>query len=203
LKKYAFILLTATIVLLCGCSSYREIERGYLVTAIGFSIEDNIATLMLEAVSSSNVADKSSETIIMSGNGDSFDKAYSKIEKQLTKPLYFEQLGALVIADNLQYSQIKQLTDFYQKLPSVNYGIYLVKTSSVTKLFNSDAASGVLGYDVIGLIKNFEGLNNVNFSNQLYEINRGSVTTNINNLPIINTVDGKLRLDFADGGKYE
>lgn len=203
MKKSALILLTVAVALLCGCTGYREINRGYLTTALGFSIDDGDFTITLETISSSDVTDKPSEVITLSGRGKSLDDAYTALEKQLVKPLYFEQLGTIVISNALDDAQIKLAIDFYKKLPSANYGIYLVKTNDISALFNSETAGGVLGYDVIGIIKNFEKRNSVKLSNRLYEINRIGFLKGVANVPVVNVADGKLELSLANGGQYE
>ena len=203
MKKYVLVLLTAAVALLCGCTGYREIERGYLVTAIGFSVADSDFTITLEAISSSDATDKPSQAITLSGNGKSFDAAYSAIEKQLGKPLYFEQLGTVIIADTLNDTKIESVIDFCKKLPSTNYGIYFIKANNMETLFNTETASGVLGYDIIGIIKNFEKHNGVKISNQLYEISRSSIAKGVENMPTLNAFDGKLELGLANGGQYE
>lgn len=203
MKKCTLILLTVVVALLCGCTGYCEIERGYLVTAIGFSGDDNDFSITLEAISSSDVMDKPSEAITLWGRGKNFDDAFSALEKQLVKPLYFEQLGTVIISDTLDNIQIKSVIDFYKKLPSTNFGIYLVKTNDIDALFSNESVSGVLGYDVIGLIKNFEKYNNIKLSNQLYEINRKDFSKGVANMPTVNIVDDKLELTSANGGHYE
>ncbi len=203
MKKSVLVLLVAIFPMLCGCTDYKEIDRGYLITAIGFGIEEDDFTLSLETISSSDVTDKPSEAIILSGSGKTVDDAYAAIEKQLVKPLYFQQLGAVVIDNTLNEAQIKQAIDFYKNLPLVNYGIYLVKTNDITTLFNSETDNGVLGYDIIGIIKNFEKRNQANLLNQLFELNRNNFTNGIAALPTVNTVDGRLELIFSGGGQYE
>lgn len=202
MKKYALILLTAVVALLCGCTGYREIERGYLVTAIGFSEDDNNFSITLEAISSADAPDKPSETITLQGKGKNFDDAFLILEKQLVKPLYFEHLGTVIISDTLDDTQIKSVINFFQKLPSTNLGIYLVKTNDIDALFNNETSSGVLGYDIIGLIKNFEKRNNIKLSNQLYEVNRNDLSEGVLNIPTANITDGKLQLASANGGHY-
>lgn len=203
MKKSALILLTVAVALLCGCTGYREINRGYLVTAIGISADRGDYLITLEAMSSSDTTDKPAEAITLSGKGKSLDDAYATLKKQLVKPLYFEQLGAIILADTLNNAQIELAIDFYKKLPSINYGIYLVKTNDIPTLFDSETVDGVLGYDVIGIIKNFEKRNHIKLSNQLYEFNRNGIENSVADMPIINIADDKLELSLANGGKYE
>ncbi len=202
MKKSVLLLVVVFFSLLCGCTGYKEIDRGYLVTAIGFSEDDNDFSITLEAISSSDTSDKPSETITLQGKGKSFDEAFLILEKQLVKPLYFEHLGTMIISDTLDDTQIKSVIIFYQKLPSTNFGIYLIKTNDINALFNNETSSGVLGYDIIGLIKNFEKRNNIKLSNQLYQVNRNDLSEGVVSIPAANITNGKLELTSANGGHY-
>ena len=171
MKKFAILLIFILLFLLCGCAGYREIDRGYLVTALGISHLNGQTNLMVEAVTSSDVSDESS------------DAAFKQVKSQLVKPLYFEQLGAVVFDDDVNDKDIK----FLKNIENINYGIYLVKTNDINTLFNAESPSGVLGYDIIGLIKNYNKENGGKITNQFYHIQR-----NKNRLPIVNVADGSL-----------
>ena len=203
MKRLVLILLVVSLILLCGSPGYREINRGYLVTAIGFCVQHGSSTIILEAISSSDVADKPSEATVLSGTGKDFDEAFDTLAQQLTKPLYFEQLGTAVADKSLSDDQLEVLADFCKNLPSVNYDIYIVKTNDINTLFNTETENGVLGYDIIGIIKNFEKQNRINLSNQLYEICRSDTKGGIASVPEANITDGSLTLTSFGGVKYE
>lgn len=183
MKKFAILLIFILLFLLCGCAGYREIDRGYLVTALGISRLNGQTNLMVEAVTSSDVSDESSQRQILTATGDTADAAFKQLKSQLVKPLYFEQLGAVVFDDDVNDKDIK----FLKNIENINYGIYLVKTNDINTLFNAESPSGVLGYDIIGLIKNYNKENGGKITNQFYHIQR-----NKNRLPIVNAVGGSL-----------
>ncbi len=183
MKKFAILLIFILLVSLCGCAGYREIDRGYLVTALGISRLNGQTNLTIEAVASSDVSDKSSQRQILTAIGNTADAAFEQLKSQLVKPLYFEQLGAVVFEDDVNDKDIK----FLKNIENINYGIYLVKTDDINALFNAETPSGVLGYDIIGLIKNYNKENGGKITNQFYHIQR-----NKNRLPIVNVADGNL-----------
>ena len=49
--------------LLSGCTGYREIDRGYFVTAIAFSKKDTSTTVYIEALSSSDITEEKDKKI--------------------------------------------------------------------------------------------------------------------------------------------
>lgn len=139
------VILTIT---LCGCNGYREINRGYLVTSMGFGNSEDNVTIYIEALSSSDVSDKKSERVVLTGSGKDINSAYKKLKSTLVKPLYFDQLGAVIFEGKTDKS-----LEFLKSLSDINYGIYVIKTDDIKTLFSSETPGGVLGYDIITLIK--------------------------------------------------
>ncbi len=184
MKKILLVLLPFFIIIISGCS-YREIDRGYLATAIGFETKNNKTILYIEAISSSDTMDKSSERVVLVGEGAGVDAAYDNLKISLVKPLYFEQLGTAVFEGNTVDEGIR----FLQNIPDVNYGIYTVRTDDIDALFNAETPNGVLGYDIIGLIKTNNKINN-----QLFRINHNDF-----DMPVVNFTDEKL--SFENSGE--
>lgn len=194
MRKLALTLTVISLLLTCGCTAYREIDRGYLVTAIGFKSTNVGVGIIAEAVSSSDTLDKPSEKTILSSEGATVTEAYSTLESQLVKPLYFEQLGAVVVDDTLNDETLNQILDFFGNLQSVSLGVYVVKTSDITSLFNLETDDGVLGYDIIGIIKNYEKKQSQDMQNQLYQLKRRQSSDKTSSLPSVNVIGDKLNL---------
>ncbi len=181
MKKLITLMLLTLILSLCGCAGYREINRGYLVTAIGFSSTADNTTIFIEALSSSDVIPDKSERVVFWSNGKDADKAYKNLKNSLVKPLYFEQMGTAVFEGEIEENLV-----FLRKNLNINYDIYLVNTSNMKALFENDSPNGVLGYDVITLIKT---QSKEKATNQLYKVQTGKEM-----LPIVDFKDGKLML---------
>lgn len=187
MKRHALILTVISLLLLCGCSGYREIDRGYLVTAIGIAPKDEKLNIYIETISSSGVTDKASERVILSGEGYDIESSFKALTSQLVKPLYFEQSGAAILDAALSDETSDKFLEFLKNIPGINLGIYVVKTNDAQALFDAQTPSGILGYDIIGLIKLAEKENNINALNQFYQVQR-----NKNPLPLVNLDDSKL-----------
>lgn len=184
MKRTLVIVVFCFLFLLCGCD-YQEINRGLLVTAIGISQNDNRTNLTVEAISSSDMQDASSERQILTASGESVNEAFKNLDLQLVKPLYFEQLGTVVLEEDI----LDESVYFLKNMTNINYGIYVVKTNDVKSLFEFESLDEILGYDIIGLIKNYDKNKGVEISNQLYQINQNSVS-----IPTVTVVDDKLNL---------
>lgn len=181
MKKICFIVSFILIIALCGCTGYREIDRGYLVTAIGFSKADDKVDILIEAMSSSDVSDKKNERVVLTGSGDDEKSAYINLKTSLVKPLYFEQLGAVVFEDMETVN-----AEFLNEIPNLNFGIYIVRTDDIKNLFENDSPSGVLGYDIVGLIKNYNKESDDKILSQFYKVRQNG------ELPVVNFIDGRL-----------
>lgn len=174
MKKTAIISILISLILLCGCSGYREIERGYFVTAIGFTRQNGGFDIVLETLSPSDIEPSGEKSNVLSCSGKTLDAAYGEISKRLTKPLYFEHCGAIVVSRDFTESERSDIFDFCTTLDTLNIDVYVAQTDDVTALFESKTAEESVGYSIIGLIKNAD--DNV-FLNQLYQIKRQGVET--------------------------
>lgn len=182
MKRLVILLFAFLILFLTGCG-YREIDRGYLVTAVGFDEEKGSVKIYIEAISSPDVSDSPPERVVLAGDGSNLQNAFESLKLSLVKPLYFEQMGAVVVGGSLN----GKIISFLESIPNVNYGIFIVKTDNVKALFEVQTPSGVLGYDIIGLVKT-----NTKTENQLYQINRQDFalpTVNFENDRLILTVE--------------
>lgn len=179
MKKLLVLLPFLLSFLLSGCV-LKEIDRGYLVNTIGFSTSDGDVKIFIEAISSPDNLDKPSNRVVLTARGSTVQNAFENLSKNLVKPLYFEQLGAAI----LEKDETDDAVTFLKELPNVNYGIYLVKTDDLSTLFSADTPNGILGYDIIGLLKTNQEKNN-----RLY-----NVTRNDFNLPTIILKDDKLEI---------
>lgn len=193
MKKIIFILTAVSVLLLSGCTGYREIERGFLVTAIGITPQKEKVCVYIEAMSSTDIAESPSKAVVLAGEGGDIAAAYKNLTTQLVKPLYFEQAGTVIFDSSLSEQAQYQALEFLKDFQNINLGIYVVKTDDVKSLFDTQNYSGILGYDIIGLIKFAEKENDITVLNQLYEVQRSKTA-----LPLINRDNDKLTFDAWD-----
>ena len=191
MKKTVLFLVAILLFLLCGCTGYREIDRGYLVTAIGVSQENEKTNIFIEAISSSDVADTPSERVVLTGIGNNIDAAFKNLTSSLVKPLYFEQLGTAVFDDALSDKVYMDFLTFLKQRDSINLGIYIVNTNDVKKLFEFESPNGVLGYDIMGLIKLYEKETRIKVVNKLYQLEYNKTS-----LPALKLDEDKFILDY-------
>lgn len=183
-KRIAFIVAALSITL-CGCGGYREINQGYLVTSLGVWKQNNTITFLIEALSSSDVSDKASERVVLSGGGESVSLAYKSLKESVVKPLYFEQLGAVVL-QNISVQDLKEIED-------IKPDVYLVETNDIKALFDADTPSGILGYDIISLIKTQATETKSEISNQLYNSQNEKFV-----IPTVNFLDSTLTIKVSE-----
>lgn len=188
MKRVILLLYIIFLLSLCGCTGYREIERGYLVTALGISNAEYKTTVYLEAMASTDTTDKESQKCILSSSGNTLSEAFEALESQLIKPLHFEQLGTVIFDNNLLPSDVA----FLNNLPCINYGLYIVKTDNTQALFEGDFSNSILGYDIIGLIKTNFTKNKINITNQLYQFD-----PNESVFPVVNNNGHSLIISIA------
>lgn len=174
MKRKAIILTLISLILLCGCTGYREIERGYFVTAIGFTKQNGGFGIVLETLAPSDIEPSGEGNNLLSGSGKTLDAAYGKIKNSLTKSLYFEHCGVIVVSRDFTENEILEIFDFCTALNTLNIDVYVAQTDDVTALFETETTDESVGYSIIGLIKN---AGNNGFSNQLYQIKRQGVKT--------------------------
>ena len=194
MKKLALMLIILCLISLCGCATYREIDRGYLVTAIGFKRTNENVSIALEAISSPDANDTSSQKATLVADGKTINDAYFSLRSQLVKPLYFEQLGAVVIADSFARDNFAEIIDFCTNLQSASLGMYVVSTPDLQTLFSTQTPDGILGYDIIGLIKNYETTGGKKDSCQLYQLRRQPSSAVSIAVPVVSVQQEKLIL---------
>lgn len=192
MKKVLVFICIAGLIFACGCTGYREIERGYLVTAVGFKKQSDKTEIVLETLLPNDTAENIKETEILSGAGTNFSYAYKNLQNSLVKALYFEQCGVVAVDGTFSPDEIATILEFCHNLPSFNIGVYVIKTDNINSLFEN---GGTAGYDIIGLIKNKTENQGDIFSNQLYQIERDMSKEKTISLPEINVINKKFVLE--------
>lgn len=188
MKKLIVIIVALSLFLLCGCSGYQEINRGYLVSAIGISKKDSVYSVFVEALYSSEVLDSSVKRVCFSATEVTLASAFETLNESLAKPLYFEQLGLLVLEEGAVDDGIV----FLGNITNVNYGVYVVKTDDMSALFSTDNTDSVLGYDIISLIKKLPKNLRKGLSCQFYQTHKNGF-----DFPLVNVKDNNFFVDVS------
>lgn len=168
-----------------GCMGYREIDKGYFVTAIGFLNQADSVDIFIEAISSSDLIKQDTKRVVLHEKGRNIKQAYDNLTKSLEKPLYYEQVGTIIFQND-----ITNVLNYFKNSDNTYYGLYVVKTDDVKTLFENDTVNGVLGYDIISLIKTQQKSTRVKVAAQLYEVIYTDKT-----IPNVNFINGKLTVE--------
>ncbi len=144
------------ILLLCGCSGYKEINNGYLVTAIAFEKTENGVK-----INASAFLPVLEENIVLQGTGGDFNSAFNELKRKQVKTLYFEHCGTVVLNQNFKDEALTVL-EFCKNKIKVPIAARVILCNDAKALFEADKT----GYDVISLLKN----NNYNGEDRLYKI---------------------------------
>lgn len=187
MKHIAITLLIFCLLIISGCTDYREIERGYLVSAIGISKAAENTTIYIEA-QTTYLSDKVLEKTILTNNGNGLKEAFKNLKTQLVKPLYFDQTGVVIFDSQPTKTDLSFLTNELK----VNYGVYIVNSNDIKSLLDYDSPSAVLGYDIITLIKNYEKENDIKTHCRLFEALKSKPV-----LPNINLSQNTLIISFT------
>ena len=200
MKKITVIILAVGLVFACGCTGYRELNRGYIVSAVGFKKQEGQTLVFAEALSPTETAENTKETEILSGEGETVLSAYRNLIKNSDKETYFEQCAAVAVETSFDTDEIYGILEVCKNIPSLNVGAYIIKTDDVKSLFEVD---GTTGYDVVGLIKYKSKSENIKFSNQIYKAERDVLKNGATKLPQVNARDGKYILYTNESGKIK
>ena len=188
MKKVIVFVLIIGLSLLCGCNGYKEIDRGFIATAIAFYKSENRAHIIIET-SASSMTEQNTKRIILSGEGDDFDSAAQNLYSQLTAPIYFDQLGTAVFENSLTADEQGELLESFLTSENIKWDIYVVTADNVGALFKNDG-NNFLGYDIIGLINRHEKQTSKRLICRYYELRRNEF-----NLSSINLTTNPLAIE--------
>ncbi len=168
------------VLLLCGCSGYKEINNGYLVTAIAFDKTEDNSQIILNTI----LPEGTDETIILTGSGHDFNSAFGELKKSQVKTLYFEHCGVLAVKKDIPKNELVDILKFCKDKIRLPIAVRTIYCTDATALFKADRT----GYDVITLINN----SGTKTDNRLYSLGRKISDKNDFSLPLITTRAGTI-----------
>lgn len=192
MKKLKLFICVFILITLCGCTGYRETERGYLVTAIGFRKDNGKVEISLETLTASDTAQNSESGNILYGAGQNLTEAYYSLKSSLLKDVYYEHCGVIVVENSFDEEETVEILTFCRTLQSLGIGVYVVKSDNVSGLFETRILDESVGYGIIGLIKN---AGQDKFSNKLYQIEKNQAAQKTFVLPKVNAKNNILILE--------
>ena len=168
LKKISVLFCVLLPILLCGCMGYRETNQGLFVTAMCFESADEGYNAAIEVIySSENESGIKREVLYSSGATPAL--CVAALGSSLTRELYFEHCGAIIIDEAVTDSQIEEIIDYCNQLSSLNLSSFLAVTPNFQETLDVPSFSGNIGFDVMGLMKRLRKESGINYSNRIYE----------------------------------
>ncbi len=176
MKKFLFVItLFSFIISLCSCGGYREIERGYIVTALGFDKKSgDKLTVSAEVVSAGgNERANAPYSEILEGEGVSPGEALFLLNNEISKELFFEHCSAVILGDGLSEEQTKEIFVFLKNLRELNKSLSVAATENSKMLLNnSKSVSIAKGFDIERNINESRKETGENYQNSFYEVDK-------------------------------
>lgn len=109
------------IFLLTGCYDYKELNDITILTATEINKIDNEYIVNAQVVNpqSKDTVNVQAPFIIYEGKGKTIQEAYRQIKLQSSRFLYPNHLQLLIINENLAKEDIKEIIDYYLRIPHV------------------------------------------------------------------------------------
>lgn len=124
MKNKKIFILILVILLLTGCSDYRELTDMAIISNLGIDKVDeefHITVQILNSKSNSNDDSKknSSEVILYNSKGKTIHEALRNTTLESPKKLYVGHLESIIISERIAKSNISELFDFILRDPEI------------------------------------------------------------------------------------
>ncbi len=174
-KPFLILLIICMLFTLSGCSAKETIssqKQEYIISAIGFDIDDGQFSLTLEAIIiNSENSDAERELKLLNGKGRTIAEAMSDAQKGASQPLLLSHCATVVIGDTVNRNQLSEITDFCRSKDGLTLSVMLVSSKNAKSLLECKALSSVaMGYDIMSMIEQLSKRTGIVFKNRLYEI---------------------------------
>ncbi len=195
--------------LLCGCNMQERFTAGtnkYLIAALGFDEVGDEVRLYMEAVivnSDDSAAEKKTE--LLYGGGKTLKSALGECMRAAAEPLELSHTAAAVIGESISAKRYEEICDYLYNERQITLSILLLSSPSARELLSCETvSSAAVGYDLTGLIEQYDGYTGTKSKCRLYEIeNSRRKAVNVAAMPSVKAQNGKFSLDgayvFKDG----
>ncbi len=153
--------------LLCGCG---EKTQEYLVTAIGVDYSKGIYTVSFESLVI-NTEEENQQLVVLTGQGRTFKKAITEIEKQITQPLQLSHCGVVAVGKGISLEKLKGIMRYCKGNDDITLSIRFLETENANLLLSQKPISSVsVGYDLMSMLETAKTEQNKALKNRLFEI---------------------------------
>lgn len=156
---------------LCGCGGYREIDGQYMISSLGFSLSADRVTVTAETVAvgndNSTVAPR-----LFTAEGESVKGAVENLSKSLTKSMTLDHCGIVIVEESIARDFFNEILRFCKEEHTLNLSVMFICAKDIPQLLSCEPESFTVGYDIMGVLKNYSKQNGDTFENKYYEISR-------------------------------
>lgn len=134
-KKIILIVFIITLTLFTGCTDATEVSDIAIVAGIGLDRADDgqiLVSLLLPVTRSANFgglltagSGQKESTVLVSEKGKGIMDAYRKIEKKLSRRVFFSQNEGIFIGEKLAREGISEIIDFFYRHPESHLSAYI------------------------------------------------------------------------------
>lgn len=164
-------------VLLVGCrfsAGSAGNDRRFMVTALGFSGDENITVAAEIVTVNSESAEREPAPQVLSYTANSINAALNGIADSLSKPMLLEHCGIIVIDTSLSAKRFAEICSYCFKENRITLSAYMIAADDPKALLEGEPVSSVaVGYDIMGIIGQKSETGNINFNNRYFEIESG------------------------------
>lgn len=160
------------VLMLAGCSDYRESNSQYMVSAVGFDADNNkiVASVQAVIVGTDSMQDEA-QIKVFSADGSTPSQAIFNISSFLSKSLLFDHCGVVAIGNGITSEMLGDILDYSADQKNLNLGVYFVATDNADKLLQQESVSALTsGYDIMGMIERSSDETGILYQNRFYEI---------------------------------
>lgn len=160
------------VLMLAGCSDYRESNSQYMVSAVGFDADgDNVVASIQAVIVGTDSINEEAEIKVFSADGSTPSQAISNIFSFLSKSLLFDHCGVVAIGNGISSEMLGDIFDYSADQKNLNLGVYFVATDNAQKLLRQESVSALAsGYDIMGMIERNSDETGILYQNRFYEI---------------------------------
>lgn len=180
--KNKIILLFVCLLMVCGCSNYRELDDLAIITAIAIDkAEDENYELSFLIANSPKAQTSSKEgeakTTVFSGKGKTLTEAANSVDSKSPKTLYYGHINVVVISEEIAREGFLNIADWLLRSPETRKQFYLMQSK------DDDAK------DVLKIVEPLEAMPSQSITSLIESnIASQSITTTISYSPFIEKV---------------
>lgn len=118
------VILMLAILILSGCSDYKEVEELTIVTAIALDkTAENEVELSVEVV---QIIDNQREVTYVTARGKTYNEAKNEAIRLTGNDLYFSHTAVMIIAEEVAYNGVLELVDMIYRSSKLRLDMYVL-----------------------------------------------------------------------------